>query len=455
MSDGLDWVRDAVFYEIFPDRFANGDPTNDPPGTVPWGAVPTRTDFFGGDLAGLTGKLGYLSDLGVSALYLTPIFRAGTNHRYDTNDYLQVDPALGDEGDLRHMVATAHELGIRVVLDGVFNHVGDGFWAFRDVVARGAESPYWDWFVVTGFPLADDPPNYQTCGGATYLPKLDTTRPAVRAHILEVARHWIEAAGIDGWRLDVPWKAAPELWREFRPAVKASRDDAYLVGEIWHSWDGWFDAFDGLMNYQLRDRLLDFCVRDSMDAEDLAIELRALFARVPDPTLMLNLLGSHDTERLATIAQGDESRVILAFTALFTMPGAPMVYYGDEIGLEGGNDPDCRRAMPWWGGAGSERIRGVVRDMARWRRAHVALRRGSWEVVLQFNRVLAYLRRHDEDVVLVVLNAGAARRDLAIELPRDLDGPWVDGDGTTIRSEGGRAVLAHVPGRGATLLRRG
>jgi glycosidase len=454
MSDPLDWVRDAVFYEIFPDRFANGDPTNDPPGTVRWESAPTRTDFFGGDLAGITDRLGYLEELGVTALYLTPIFRAGTNHRYDTHDYLQVDPALGDEHTLRHLVAAAHDRGIRVVLDGVFNHVGDGFWAFRDVAANGPESRYWDWFIVSGHPLTSEPLNYQTCGGTSYLPKLDTTKSAVRAHILEVARHWIEVADIDGWRLDVPWKAAPELWQEFRPAVKAARGDAYLVGEIWHSWDGWFDAFDGLMNYQLRDRLLDFCVRDSMDAEDLAIEVRALLGRVPDPTLMLNLLGSHDTERLATIAQGDEPRVILALTALFTMPGAPMVYYGDEIGLEGGNDPDCRRAMPR-DGAGSRRIRDIVQRLAEWRRSRVALRRGSWEAVLHFNRVLAYLRRHDEDAVLVVLNAGAARSDLRVTLPDGLDGPWIGDHGQPIRAEEGCLVLPHVPERGTILLHLG
>lgn len=179
---------------------------------------------------------------------------------------------------------------MRVVLDGVFNHVGDGFWAFRDVVERGPSSPYWTWFDAKGFPIVTDPPNYQTCGGTPYLPKLNTAEPVVRDYILEVARAWIERVDIDGWRLDVPWKAAPELWREFRPAVKDAKRTAYLVGEIWHSRDGWFDAFDGLMNYQLRSRLIDFCVLDSMDAEDLALETGALLARMSDPTLMLNLL---------------------------------------------------------------------------------------------------------------------------------------------------------------------
>lgn len=453
-GDGLDWVRDAIFYEIFPDRFANGDRSNDPPNSSTWGDAPTRENFFGGDLAGILAKLPYLADLGVTGLYLTPIFLAGTNHRYDTHDYLTVDPVLGAEPDLRELVTAAHARGIRVLLDGVFNHVGDGFWAFRDVVERGPSSPYRDWFDVRAFPIATDPLNYQTCGGTAYLPKLNTANPAVRDYIIEVARAWIERADIDGWRLDVPWKAAPELWRDFRPAVKAAKGSAYLVGEIWHSWDGWFDAFDGLMNYQLRSRLLDFCVLDSMDAEDLALETGALLARMADPTLMLNLLGSHDTERLMTIAGGDVSRVILAMTALFTFPGVPMLYYGDEVGLEGANDPDCRRTMPWDGGGGHEALRDAVRELARFRKDHSALRRGSWEVVATYNRVLVFARRHGADAVLIILNAGAAQGVLEIGIAAPLEGDWQSPEGMVAQGRDGSMVVPGIAARSALILVR-
>ena len=207
------------------------------------------------------------------------------------------------------------------MLDGVFNHAGDGFWAFRDVIERGPQSPYWNWFFIEQFPIVREPPSYQTCGGAPYLPKLNTSDPALRRYLLDVAVHWIERAGIDGWRLDVPWKVPLEFWAEFHQAVKRAKPDAYLVGEIWHSWERWLEVFDGLMNYRLRGHLHDFCLREAFDAEDLAHETAAYLRDAPSGGLMLNLLGSHDTPRLLTLAGGDRRRAILALAALFTYPG--------------------------------------------------------------------------------------------------------------------------------------
>lgn len=341
-----DWVRDAVFYQIFPDRFARSGANKDWPRLAPWGAAPTPENFFGGDLIGIRLRLPYLSDLGITALYLTPIFEAGTNHRYDTHDYLTIDPMLGDLDALRRLVRDAHDLGIRVLLDGVFNHCGDGFWAFRDLREQGERSPYRDWFFSRKLPIRRDPPSYQTCGGANYLPKLNTDNPEVRSHLLDVATYWVTEADIDGWRLDVPWKASRPFWDEFRDAVKTAKPDAYLVGEIWRDANPWLNCFDGVMNYRLRDIHLDYCIRDHMDAEDAAFEtqgiIEAFGAAAPD---QLNLLGSHDTPRLLTLSGGDESRALLALSAMFTSPGAPMLYYGDENGMEGENDPDCRRCM--------------------------------------------------------------------------------------------------------------
>ena len=201
-----DWVNDAIFYQIFPDRFRNGDPSNDPPGVEPWGAEPTRENFFGGDLAGVTEGLPYIKELGCNALYLNPIFQAGTNHRYDTDDYFEIDPALGDDADFDRLITRAHELGVRVVLDGVFNHCGVGFAPFSDVVVNGLDSRYRGWFDVYDFPVrVGEPANYATCGGAHYLPRLNTREPEVEAFIHEVALHWL-SRGIDGWRLDVPYE---------------------------------------------------------------------------------------------------------------------------------------------------------------------------------------------------------------------------------------------------------
>jgi glycosidase len=452
-ATGPDWVKDAVFYQVFPDRFRNGNVHNDPADVAAWDEAPTRANFFGGDLEGLTEKLGYLEELGVDALYLTPIFKAGTNHRYDTHDYFSVDPALGDAGILREFVQEAHARGIRVVLDGVFNHVGDGFWAFRDVLERGAASSYRDWFVIHDLPLVQDPPSYQTCGGAAYLPKLNNANPAVREQLLEVATYWIEHAGIDGWRLDVPWKVPLDFWHEFRARVKEAKPDAYLVGEAWWSCGKLRRVFDGLMNYRLRARLLDFCLFDSMDAEDLAYESALLLEETGGGEMMLNLLGSHDTPRLLTLADGDESRVALALVALFTYPGTPMLYYGDEVGLEGDDDPDCRRPMPWNEQAWRKNLQALVRRLIATRHRSSALRRGGWEPLLGFNRLLCFRRGDGRDSTVVVLNAGPAVRDVAIELPLDAPDEFDDAlSGGRYTARDGRLILPAVEGRSALVL---
>lgn len=400
-----DWVPDTVFYQVFPDRFANGDRRLDPPDVQPWGSEPDREHFQGGDLAGILARLGYLADLGVTGLWLNPVFEAATNHRYDTCDYLRVDPRLGDEGLLKEVLQEAHRHGIRVLLDGVFNHCGDGFWAFQDVIANGESSVYRDWFFIRRFPIETDPPSYQTCGGAAYLPKFNTANPQLRSYLLEVATHWVEVADIDGWRLDVPWKVPHEFWDEFRSAVRRTKQDAYLVGEIWRDAAPWLDVFDATMNYRLRDVLLDFCIRDHLDAEDAAAEIERLLelhgAAAP---WMLNLLGSHDTPRVRTVADGDGRRVRVAQVALLTLPGAPLIYYGDELGLEGGSDPGCRGAMPAdvedWRTPEFE----ATKQLIGVRKAHPALRRGSFQPLVTFNGVLAFRRSLDDDEVVVVLN---------------------------------------------------
>ncbi len=409
--DSPEWVRDAVFYQIFPERFANGDPSNDPPGVQPWGSPPAWNSFFGGDLQGILDHLGHLESLGVNALYLTPVFTARSNHKYDTCDYLTVDPAFGSNDLLRRLVDACHARGMRIVLDAVFNHCGDGFWAFEDLRRNGAASPYADWFFPESFPVSQDPINYQTCGGAGFLPKLNLANPDVRQHLLKVSRYWLEEIHIDGWRLDVPWKAPLDFWREFRQVVKRANPQAYIVGEVWRDPQPWLagDTCDGIMNYPLRDAILDFCVRDTMDAEDFdyfTTRLRQTYGK--SAPLQLNLLGSHDTPRLLTLCRGNLRRALLAMAAQFTAIGAPMVYYGDEVGLEGENDPDCRRTMPWQPQTWNNTLLDAARSLIRARHNHASLRSGSFESLKIFNGIYAYRRTNGEDQVVVVLNPRAA-----------------------------------------------
>ncbi|MCR6711404.1 MAG: glycoside hydrolase family 13 protein [Demequina sp.] len=246
-----EWVKDAVFYQIFPERFANGDPSIDPEGVVPWDTPPSRGNFFGGDLAGIAAHLDHIEALGANAIYLTPIFEADTNHRYDTADYFRIDHRLGDLEAFRRFVVAAHDRGIRVVLDAVFNHCGEGHWAFRHLHAHREDSPYRDWFTYDSLPLTREPEaNYATCEGCKYLPKLNHANQQVRDYLIDVGRHWL-GEGIDGWRLDMPFLMPHDFWRDFRRAIKSEDEDCYIVAEVWEEATEWLhgDLSDGAMNY--------------------------------------------------------------------------------------------------------------------------------------------------------------------------------------------------------------
>lgn len=419
------WVPDAVFYQIFPDRFRNGDESNDPPGRQDWNDVPTRENFFGGDLAGIVDGLDYIAAMGFNALYLNPIFSAGTNHKYDTHDYFKIDPAFGDEATFDRLIREAHARGIRVVLDGVFNHCGLEFAPFQDVRTNGKESRYSNWFDVYDFPLRTQPiPNYATCGGAHYLPRLNTDDPEVERFVAQVALHWLDR-GIDGWRLDVPYEIHTDFWRRFRTTVKERYPEAYLVAEEWRDPVPYLlgDTFDGVMHYRLRELGLDFIIKNALTGEAFGRALDALSERLPDGSEfgMLTLLGSHDTPRLLTECGGDTRKATLLQTLLFTLPGAPLVYYGDENGMEGGNDPDCRRPMTWERHEWRTELRAPLLRLLELRNELPVLRRGSVRMGFANDRICSYYRELERERVLVVINNTALPR--AITLPCDfLDG---------------------------------
>jgi Glycosidases len=453
------WVADAIFYQIFPERFCNGDPVNDPAGTQPWGGLPTRENFFGGDLQGVLQKLDYLQGLGVNAIYLNPIFAARTNHRYDTSDYFKVDPALGDLALLKALTEEMHRRGMHLILDGVFNHCGDGFAPFLDVRAKGERSEYRDWFVARSYPLSTDPLNFLTCGGCTYLPKLNHAYRPVQEFILKVARYWLEEAGIDGWRLDVPFKIPLPFWREFRQVVKSVNPQAYLVGEVWREAAPWVqgDVFDGVTNYRLRDILFDYVLTNVLDGEDFGYELQTLLTgHGPAARSMLNLLDSHDTARVLTTFKGDLERLRLALTAQMTLPGAPMIYYGDEVGLLGETDPDCRRCMPWEEHDWNLPVLQMTRELTALRQAHPALRQAhpalrsaQPQTLAAFNGIYAYRMAGAGDEVIVVLNAREAIP--AFELPTlSTVQRWREfSRGQVIESPYGRLQFDWVPARSA------
>jgi glycosidase len=345
------WTKDAIFYQIFPDRFCRSERYKAIGKFVPWDSLPTRENMFGGNLAGIIDKLEYIASLGVNAVYLCPIFKSNSNHRYHTVDYFEIDPVLGTLKDFDNLVKKAHKLGLRVILDGVFNHCSRGFFQFNSLMELGKNSPYVDWFHVHGWPLHaySGKPNYDCWWGFPALPKFNTDNPDVREYLFSVGEYWMKR-GIDGWRLDVPNEIDDDsFWQEFRRRIKAINPEAYIVGEIWDEPSRWLkgDQFDGVMNYPLRRAVLAYLFDEKpINLAEFAKRLRDAFPKdrfgVP-----MNLLGSHDTIRLATLPCSNLQRVKLALAILFFLPGAPCVYYGDEIGMEGGKDPDNRRTFPW------------------------------------------------------------------------------------------------------------
>nr|WP_239541253.1 glycoside hydrolase family 13 protein [Pullulanibacillus pueri] len=348
-----DWVKDTVWYQIFPERFGNGDASNDPSGVLPWGSeAPQPTSQFGGDLQGVIDHLDHLSDLGINGIYFTPIFTATSNHKYDTVDYFHIDPQFGDEKVLKQLINECHKRGIKIMLDAVFNHCGYYFEPFQDVLKKGKDSKYWDWFHIKDWPIQTDPkPNYDTFAFTPFMPKFNTENQEVKEYLLKVGTYWVEEFDIDGWRLDVANEVDHSFWRSFRSEVKRIKPDLYILGEIWHDSMPWLqgDQFDAVMNYRFTTAALDFIAKDKIDKQDFKDEVMNVLSSYPHSVneVAFNLLGSHDTPRVLTECGGHKEKLKLLYALQMTFPGSPCVYYGDEIGMEGDNDPGCRACMVW------------------------------------------------------------------------------------------------------------
>jgi cyclomaltodextrinase / maltogenic alpha-amylase / neopullulanase len=433
-----EWVKDAVFYQIFPDRFATSSRVRKPNNLETWEAAPTRKGFKGGDLLGVSEHLDYLQDLGVTAIYFNPIFQSACNHRYHTHDYYQVDPLLGGTPAFRELLANAHKRNMRVVLDGVFNHASRGFFQFNHILECGAQSPYLDWFDVKGFPLHayEGKPNYRCWINLADLPEFNTQNPQVRDFIFGVTRYWLEQ-GIDGWRLDVPFCIDDDsFWQEFRQVVKSANPEGYIVGEVPWAAQRWLqgDQFDAVMNYLFTQACAGFFAVDAdralaqgmmglgdlnlLDTPAFARRVEELLQMYPQPIVQtqFNLLDSHDMPRFLSIARQDKSALKLATLFQMAYPGAPCIYYGDEIGLTGLRDPDCRKAFPWDEKTWDTDLRDAFKQAVALRKAHPALRRGDFVTLQADSAGYAFLRCLGDETLVVAFNLSQHSQPLAVPL---------------------------------------
>ncbi len=413
-----EWVNDTIWYQIFPDRFCNGNHSLDPEDVQPWrnhGCVKNE-ECFGGDFAGIIQKLDYLKELGINGLYLTPVNESPSNHKYDTTDYTKLDPRFGDEETFKKLVTEAHSRGIRVMLDGVFNHCGYYFKPWQDVLSKGPESEYYDWFMINHWPIdweggAARKGELYTFAFYDNMPKLNTNNPAVRKYFVDICANWVENYEIDGLRLDVANEVSHVFCKELHTRLKSINPDIYILGEIWHNALPWLrgDEFDAVMNYPLGESIKDFWIDRSLTNEDFEFTINRCYTSYMQQTndVLFNLLDSHDTKRLRSDVKNlDEYFAQLA--VLFAMPGSPCIFYGTEIAMEGSYDPDCRRCMPWddiENGKYKERIE-IISTLIRLRKQEPLLKSRNFhfpDEYSQYKRVIQFQKVDWKDCYVEVI----------------------------------------------------
>lgn len=426
------WVEDTVWYQIFPERFANGDASLDKPEVLPWGSEKEVTNemHFGGDLKGVIDRLDYIADLGATGIYFTPIFEAPTTHKYDTIDYHRIDPEFGDNETFKILVEEAHKRGIRVMLDAVFNHCGFKHPYFQDVVKKDMSSEYAQCFhlqsepVVNfelnakGFPAPKRPLkagdlNYETFAFTPNMPKWRTSNPVAEKYLLDVATYWIENYDIDGWRLDVSNEVSHVFWRKFKETVRAVKPDLFILGENWDDSNPWLggDQFDSVMNYEFTYPVWHLLSREP-NYSDFGVEafkdsISRLLVSYPKHVArsMFNLLDSHDTSRLHTMLNDDVRLVKLAFVIQMTFGGSPSVYYGSEIGLFGVHDGN-RQCMIWDEAEQNLDLLAHVKRLIALRKTHPAMRVVdlTWIELDGTEEVLAYRKNDEKEAIVVLIN---------------------------------------------------
>ncbi|WP_056934344.1 alpha amylase N-terminal ig-like domain-containing protein [Thermococcus barophilus] len=425
------WVFDRVFYQIMPDRFANGNPENDPNDCIELGI-----GHYGGDLEGIIKKLNHIEELGVNALYLTPIFESMTYHCYDIVDYFHVAEKFGGDKVFKRLINELKKRDIKLILDGVFHHTSFFHPYFKDILEKGKESKYRNFYRILDLPAVSEDflkilhsgePwiekyqklrklkwNYESFFSVWLMPRLNHEDPEVIEFIRTVMKHWLER-GADGWRLDVAHGVPPDIWREIKKDIP---EDTYLIGEVMDDARLWlFDKFHGTMNYPLYEALLRFFVYDEITAEEFLNWLELLSAYYgPAEYTMYNFLDNHDVERFLGLVR-DKRKYLCALTFLMTYKGIPAIYYGDEVGLENMNVPSMessRTPMEWNANRWDKEILKATKDLINLRKTSKALQKGIFKPVKFKDKLLVYKRTLDNESILVAINCSEKKYHLSL-----------------------------------------